>query len=50
VKAALTALSLALLATASFAAVEVTTNPEAQPAFAASPEIADALYRVPAPF
>jgi hypothetical protein len=42
-KKLLTALSLAVLATVSWAGVEVTTNPELACALPASPEIASAL-------
>ena len=44
-KRTLTALSLAALATVSFAATEVITNPDLDRSLPTYPEIAEALYR-----
>ena len=47
-KRTLTALSLATLASVSFAATEVITNPELDRTLTTYPEIASALYRIDA--
>jgi hypothetical protein len=49
-KFALTALSLAFLATVSFSGVEVTTDPCVDRALHTHSQIAEALYRAPALF